>query len=98
MVKYYIDLGDNTTVGLRYDPGKGKLVVGGYTKHETAIIGIMEMVEGYERSRRVQVQKNKVRYELDDVPTRVGFGLISELRKIDSVVLVRTKSFENLMR
>jgi hypothetical protein len=101
MIRYFLYMGlenDAAVLGLRYDSVRERFVVGGYTKFEPAMVGVIESyLPAASDVEKRYVQKNKLQFVVKGIKSKTAFAAFAEMRR-SGLTLAATPTFHNLMR
>jgi len=106
MIKYFLHLdssAQSVVVGLKYSFESRKFTIGGYTKYEEHMLGLIDTffsIDESEYENRLQrklIQKNKVQLIISHVKPREALMVFSEMRK-SNLSLQHTSNFLKIMR
>lgn len=94
--KFFIVIGENEAIALRYDPNDQTIMIGGYVKHEDAMVSILVHSIGLEPIERKATAKNKIRFVAGDCPWHTFLAARKKLES-EGFQVVRTKSHGRLL-
>lgn len=94
--KFFIVIGENEAIALRYDPNEETVMLGGYTRHEDAMVSILVNSIGLEPTERKASAKNKIRFIAGDCPWKTFLAARKKLES-EGFQIVRTSSHGRLL-